>query len=106
MRSPMPAPRKTNQVRCGVVQLVATVFAGALCLGGAIMDKEYYALAGFVFALIVSLIIGQFFTGVVVGLVVGYSISDKGAMASSVWAKLQPHISTALAGAKMIAGVK
>jgi hypothetical protein len=97
---------KGNQVECPLAQLVATVVAEALCLGGAIMDKEYYTLAGFALALIVSLTIGQFFSGVVIGLAVGYSICDKGAMVSSVWAKLHPHIKPALAGAKLIAGVK
>jgi hypothetical protein len=31
------------------------------------MDKEFYAAAGFVLALIVSAILGQFFTGLVLG---------------------------------------
>jgi len=70
------------------------------------MDKEYYALAGFVLALIVSSIIGQFFSGVVIGLVAGYSICDKGAMVSSIWTKLHPHVETAFARAKLLAGGK
>lgn len=70
------------------------------------MEKEYYTLGGFGLALIVSLMLGQFFSGVVIGVVVGYSIADKGAMASTVWAKVHPHVSTALQGAKLIAGIK
>jgi hypothetical protein len=70
------------------------------------MEKEHYALGGFAFALIVSLILGPFFSGVVIGVVAGYSIADKGAMASSVWEKVHPHVSTALQGAKLIAGIK
>jgi hypothetical protein len=70
------------------------------------MDKELYAAAGFLFALIVSAIIGQFFSGVVVGVLVGYSICDKGVMAQQVWTKLRPHVDTAFARAKVLAGVK
>lgn len=68
------------------------------------MDKELYALAGFVFALVVSSIIGQFFSGIVIGLAAGYSIADKGVMATSVWTKLHPHIDAAFARAKLLAG--
>jgi len=44
------------------------------------MNKGLYALAGGIFALVVSSIIGQFFSGLVIGLVIGYSICDKGQM--------------------------
>ncbi|MFZ1108750.1 MAG: hypothetical protein WAN43_10460 [Rhodomicrobium sp.] len=70
------------------------------------MEKEHYLLGGLGLALIVSLIIGQFFSGIVIGVVVGYSIADKGVLASSVWEKVHPHVSTALHGAKLIAGIK
>jgi hypothetical protein len=70
------------------------------------MEKEHYLLGGFGLALIVSLILGQFFSGIVIGIVVGYSIADKGVLASSVWEKVHPHVSTALQGAKLIAGIK
>ena len=41
------------------------------------MNKGLYALAGVIFALVVSSIIGQFFSGLLIGLVIGYSICDK-----------------------------
>ncbi len=85
---------------------MAAAIAVALRLGRCNMEKEYYALGGIAFALVASLILGQFFSGIVIGVVVGYSLSDKGAMASSVWAKVHPHVSTALQGAKLIAGIK
>ncbi len=70
------------------------------------MDKELYAAAGFVLALIVSSIIGQFFSGVVIGLVIGYSIADKGEMLTAVWTKLHPYIDAAFVRAKALTQVK
>jgi hypothetical protein len=70
------------------------------------MDKELYAAAGFGLALIVSAILGQFFTGLLLGMVGGYSIADKGVMVRSVWTKLHPHLDAALSRAKALAGSK
>jgi hypothetical protein len=85
---------------------VAAAIAVALRLGRCNMEKEYAALGGFGFALIVSLILGQFFSGIVIGVAIGYSIADKGEMASQVWTKVHPHVASALQGAKLIAGIK
>ena len=49
------------------------------------MNKGLYALAGVIFAIVVSSLIGQFFSGLVLGLVIGYSICDKGQMLTVVW---------------------
>ena len=70
------------------------------------MNKGLYALAGVIFALVVSSIIGQFFSGLVIGLVIGYSISDKGAMLTAVWTKLHPYIDMAFARLILLAGLK
>ena len=58
------------------------------------MNKGLYALAGVIFALVVSSIIGQFFSGLLIGLVIGYSICDKGEMLTVVWTRLHPYIDT------------
>jgi hypothetical protein len=70
------------------------------------MNKGLYALAGVIFALVVSSIIGQFFSGLVIGLVIGYSICDKGEMLTAVWTKLQPHIDMVFARLIHLAGLK
>ncbi len=70
------------------------------------MDKELYAAAGFALALIVSAILGHFFTGFLLGLACGYSIADRGEMVRSVWTKLHPHLDAALSRAKALAGGK
>ncbi len=70
------------------------------------MDKELYAAAGFGLALIVSAVIGHFFTGLLLGLVGGYSIADKGETLRSVWTKLHPHIDAAFTRAKALANSK
>jgi hypothetical protein len=70
------------------------------------MDKELYAAAGFALALIVSAILGHFFTGFVLGLAGGYSIADRGEMVRSVWTKLHPHLHAALSRARALAGSK
>jgi hypothetical protein len=68
------------------------------------MNKGLYALAGVIFALVVSSIIGQFFSGLVIGLVIGYSICDKGEMLTAVWTKLHPYLDIAFARLILIAG--
>ena len=70
------------------------------------MNKGLYALAGVIFALVVSSIIGQFFSGLVIGLVIGYSICDKGEMLTAVWTKLHPHIDMVFARLILLAGLK
>ena len=55
------------------------------------MNKGLYALAGVIFALVISSIIGQFFSGLVLGLLIGYSISDKGEMLTVVWTTWPLH---------------
>jgi len=70
------------------------------------MNKGLYALAGVIFALVVSSIIGQFFSGLVIGLVIGYSICDKGQMLTVVWTRLHPYIDMAFARLILLAGLK
>ena len=70
------------------------------------MNKGLYALAGVIFALVVSSIIGQFFSGLVIGLVIGYSICDKGDMLTAVWTKVHPYIDMAFARLILLAGLK
>ena len=70
------------------------------------MNKGLYALAGVIFALVVSSIIGQFFSGLVIGLVIGYSICDKGEMATVVWTRVHPYIDMAFARLLLLAGLK
>ena len=70
------------------------------------MNKGLYALAGVIFALVVSSIIGQFFSGLMIGLVIGYSICDKGEMATAVWTKLHSHIDMVFARLILLAGLK
>ena len=70
------------------------------------MNKGLYALAGVIFALVVSSIIGQFFSGLVLGLLIGYSISDKGEMLTAVWTRVHPYIDLAFARLIILAGLK
>ena len=70
------------------------------------MNKGLYALAGVIFALVVSSIIGQFFSGLVLGLLIGYSISDKGEMLTAVWTRVHPYIDLAFARLSILAGLK
>jgi hypothetical protein len=70
------------------------------------MNKGLYALGGVIFALVVSSIIGPFFSGLVIGLVIGYSICDKGEMLTAVWTKLHPYIDAAFTRLILLAGVK
>ncbi len=70
------------------------------------MNKGLYALAGVFFALVVTSIIGQFFSGLVLGLVIGYSICDKGELLTMVWTRLHPHIDMAFARLITLAGLK
>ena len=69
------------------------------------MNKGLYALAGVIFALVVSSIIGQFFSGLVIGLVIGYSC-DKGQMLTVIWARVHPYIDMAFARLILLAGLK
>jgi len=69
------------------------------------MNKGLYALAGVIFALVVSSIIGQFFSGLAIGLVIGYSICDKGEMLTAVWTKVHPYIDIAFARLILLAGL-
>ncbi len=73
-------------------------------MGMSVMNKGLYALAGVIFALVVSAIIGPFFSGLALGLVIGYSISDKGELLTSVWAKLHPYIDLAFARLMQLVG--
>ncbi len=70
------------------------------------MNKGLYALAGVIFALVVSAIIGPFFSGLAIGLVIGYSICDKGELLTAVWAKLHPYIDLAFARLIQLVGGK
>jgi hypothetical protein len=70
------------------------------------MNKGLYALAGVIFALVVSAIIGPFFSGLVIGLVIGYSICDKGEMLTVVWTRAHPYIDMAFTRLILIAGLK
>ena len=70
------------------------------------MNKGLYALAGVIFALVVSSIIGPFFSGLGIGLAIGYSICDKGEMLTAVWTKVHPHIDMAFARLILLAGLK
>ena len=70
------------------------------------MNKGLYALAGVIFALVVSSIIGPFFSGLVIGLVIGYSICDKGDMLTVVWMRVHPYIDMAFARLILLAGLK
>jgi hypothetical protein len=70
------------------------------------MNKGLYALAGVIFALVVSSIIGQFFSGLVIGLVIGYSICDKGQMLTVIWTRVHPYIDMAFARLILLAGLK
>jgi hypothetical protein len=53
-----------------------------------------------------SSIIGQFFSGLVIGLVIGYSICDKGKMLTVVWTRAHPYIDVAFARLILLAGLK
>ena len=70
------------------------------------MNKGLYALAGVVFALVVSSIIGPFFSGLSIGLAIGYSIADRGEMLTVVWTKVHPYIDMAFARLILSAGLK
>ena len=70
------------------------------------MNKGFYALAGVIFALVVSSIIGLFFSGLGIGLAIGYSICDKGEMLTAVWTKVHPHIDRVFARLILLAGLK
>lgn len=70
------------------------------------MNKGLYALAGVIFALAVSAIVGPFFSGLAIGLVIGYSICDKGEMLTAAWTKVHPHIDLAFARLIQLAGGK
>ncbi|MFZ1106845.1 MAG: hypothetical protein WAN43_00670 [Rhodomicrobium sp.] len=70
------------------------------------MDKELYPAAGLALALVVATFIGQFFAGIVIGVAAGYTIADKGAMATAIWTKLRPHLDAAVAQARLLAGAK
>ena len=70
------------------------------------MNKGLYALAGVISALVVSSIIGQFFSGLVIGLVIGYSICDKGEMLTVIWTRVHPYIDMAFARLILLAGLK
>lgn len=70
------------------------------------MDKELYPAAGLALALVVATFVSQFFAGVVIGVVAGYSIADRGAMATAIWTKLRPHLDAAVAQARQFAGAK
>ncbi len=70
------------------------------------MNKGLYALAGVIFALVVSSIIGPFFSGLAIGLAIGYSIADKGEMLTVVWTKVHPYIDMAFARLILLAGLK
>ncbi len=70
------------------------------------MNKGLYALAGVIFALVVSSIIGPFFSGLAIGLAIGYSIADKGEMLTAVWTRVHPYIDMAFARLILLAGLK
>ncbi len=70
------------------------------------MNKGLYALAGVIFALVVSSIIGPFFSGLAIGLAIGYSIADKGEMLTVVWTRVHPYIDMAFARLILLAGLK
>jgi hypothetical protein len=70
------------------------------------MNKGLYALAGVIFALVVSSIIGPFFSGLAIGLAIGYSIADKGEMLTVVWTRVHPYIDMAFARLIHLAGLK
>lgn len=70
------------------------------------MNKGLYALAGVIFALVVSSIIGPFFSGLGTGLAIGYSICDKGEMLTAVWTKVHPGIDKVFARLILLAGLK
>jgi hypothetical protein len=70
------------------------------------MNKGLYALAGVIFALVTYSIIGPFFSGLGIGLAIGYSICDKGEMLTAVWTKLHPHIDRVFARLIVLAGLK
>ena len=70
------------------------------------MNKGLYALAGVIFALVLSSIIGPFFSGLALGLLIGYSISDKGEMLTAVWTRVHPYIDLAFARLIILAGLK
>jgi hypothetical protein len=70
------------------------------------MNKGLYALAGVIFALVAYSIIGPFFSGLGVGLVIGYSIADKGEKLTAVWMKVHPHIDRVFARLIFLAGRK
>ena len=70
------------------------------------MNKGLYALAGVIFALVAYSIIGPFFSGLSIGLVIGYSIADKGEKLTAVWMKVHPHIDKVFARMILLAGLK
>ena len=70
------------------------------------MNKGLYALAGVIFALVAYSIIGPFFSGLAIGLIIGYSICDKGEMLTAVWTKVHPHLDKVFARLIFLAGLK
>jgi hypothetical protein len=70
------------------------------------MNKGLYALAGVIFALVAYSIIGPFFSRLGVGLVIGYSIGDKGEKLTAVWMKVHPHIDKVFAHLILLSGRK
>jgi hypothetical protein len=74
-------------------------------IGVSSMNKGLYALGGVIFALVVLSII-TFFSGLVIGLVIAYSICDKGEMLTAVWTKRHPYIDAAFTRLILLAGVK
>ncbi len=70
------------------------------------MNKGLYALAGVIFALVAYSIIGPFFSGLAIGLAIGYSIADKGEVLTAVWMKVHPHMDKVFARLILLAGLK
>jgi hypothetical protein len=68
------------------------------------MHKGLYALAGGAFALTFYSVLGPFFSGLVIGLVIGYSIRDRGRKLEAVWTKLHPYIDMVFARLSLLAG--
>jgi hypothetical protein len=70
------------------------------------MNKGLYALAGGAFALIVYSFLGPLFSGLAIGVVIGYSICDRGRRLAAVWAGLHPYIDLVFARLSLLAGLK
>jgi hypothetical protein len=70
------------------------------------MKDGLYALAGGIFALVVYSFLGPLFSGLVIGLVIGYSIWDKGQKLAAVWTKLHPRIDTVFDRLSRLAGLQ